>query len=93
MKSIVPAGIVILALGGCASLGPLPGSARSPGSARDSAGSSTAVSAYPAQDQNTSPRLIIPADGSAPVIGIPIGGDLYLPVTGGPPVTAVGTSP
>ena len=66
MKVTVPLGLVFIALAGCASVDPIPGGTRTPGPTRDSAGSSTAASAYPAQDQNTGPRLIIPADRRSP---------------------------
>jgi hypothetical protein len=40
--------------------------------------------------QSSGPQLVIPATGGAPVLATPIGGDMYLPVTGGPAI--IGTS-
>ena len=52
----------------------------------------TTLVSSPAAD-NSSPRLVIPADGGAPVMAIPVGGNQYIPVTGGPPITGIPTGP
>jgi hypothetical protein len=39
------------------------------------------------------PRLVIPVTGGPPVIGIPVGSDLYIPVTGGAPIPGMPVSP
>jgi hypothetical protein len=44
-------------------------------------------------DQNLNPQLIIPMTGGSPVIGIPLGGNIFEPVTGGAPVIGIPTSP
>jgi len=50
-------------------------------------------SANPAVSEDSLPRLVIPAFGGAPIVAIPLGGGLFLPVTGGPPIIGVSTSP
>jgi hypothetical protein len=45
------------------------------------------------QDQNIGPRLIIPVTGGVPVMGIPLGGNIYQPVTGGLPVMGTPITP
>jgi hypothetical protein len=35
---------------------------------------------------------VIPATGGAPLLGIPLGGNLYLPATGGPPIVGIPTN-
>jgi hypothetical protein len=45
------------------------------------------------QDQNMGPRLIFPVTGGVPVMGIPLGGNVYQPVTGGLPVIGTPITP
>src|SRR5580698_8623879 len=35
--------------------------------------------------QSSGPQVVIPATGGAPEVATPVGGDMYIPVTGGPP--------
>lgn len=42
---------------------------------------------------DTGTQIVLPVTGGAPVVAIPIGGDLYLPATGGPPIVGISTSP
>jgi len=93
MKAAIPVGLVILALAGCATLGPIQAGAAGADSGFEPASPAADVTPFPPQNQNIGPQLIIPFDGGTPVIGIPVGGDLFLPVTGGPPVVGISTSP
>ena len=43
----------------------------------------------PTSPANTGPQPILPVTGGPPVIGIPLGGNMYLPETGGPPVVGI----
>jgi hypothetical protein len=94
VKAVIPFVLIVFAVTGCATLGPM-GDPGSTGSAYDEARSASAAvtTLSPPQDENTGPRLIVPATGGAPLIGIPVGGNLFLPVTGGPPVVGIPTSP
>ena len=38
-----------------------------------------------------SPKVVIPATGGPPVVGIPVGGNIYVPASGGPPITGIPT--
>jgi hypothetical protein len=41
----------------------------------------------PAPQDDSSPRFVTPVDGSAgPVLATPLGGSMYMPVTGGAPI-------
>jgi hypothetical protein len=42
---------------------------------------------------NTEPQPVLPTTGGPPVIGIPIGGNMYLPIIGGPPVIGIPLTP
>src|SRR5260221_14251930 len=42
---------------------------------------------------NGGPQPVLPVTGGPPVIGIPIGVNLYLPLTGVPPVVAIPLAP
>ena len=43
--------------------------------------------------QDNSPRLILPVTGGPPVIGIPLGGGMYLPVTVEAPTLGIPLTP
>jgi hypothetical protein len=92
MKTL-PILILICSTAGCATVGSGPGFSAYPVSSADEATSAPTTIAAPLQDQDTSPRFIIPATGGVPVIGIPLGGNFYLPVTGGGPVIGMPTAP
>jgi hypothetical protein len=95
VKTGIPLVLIIFAVTGCATLGPIQGDPGSSGSAYDGARSTSAAvtTLFPPQDENTGPRLIAPITGGAPLIGIPVGGNLFVPITGGPPVVGIPTSP
>lgn len=80
---------------GCAAIGG-PNGAAVPASASNAAGASPfpAPDPFPSMQQPDGiPRIVIPATGGAPVIGIPLGGNIFQPVTGGAPVIGIPTSP
>ena len=84
--------ILTFSIAGCATLGTAPdtqGNFAPP--ADDASIAAPATSPFP--EQNLSPQIIIPVTGGAPVIGIPLGGNLFEPVTGGAPVIGISTSP
>ncbi|HEX4455247.1 MAG TPA: hypothetical protein VH143_30510 [Kofleriaceae bacterium] len=56
--------------------------------ADDSAGASFADSS---SSQTAAPEIVIPATGDAPVEATPVGGDMYVPVTGGAPIVGIAT--
>jgi hypothetical protein len=41
--------------------------------------------------QSSAPQVVIPATGGAPEVATPVGGDMYIPVTGGPPIVGIAT--
>jgi hypothetical protein len=94
MKAATVLVLSVLAATGCATLGPVPGNSGSTASGSPAEAVSPATSdPFPPQEDNTSPRLIVPVTGGPPVIGIPVGGGLFVPVTGGPPVIGIPTGP
>jgi hypothetical protein len=83
-------GIMVLTLAACASLGPVEVGdvARAP-PVRPTISPTPPPSPIPSNGNDTLlPRMIIPAAGGPPVLGIPLtmGGNIFLPATGGPPV-------
>jgi hypothetical protein len=94
MKAATLLVLSVLAATGCATLSPVPGNSGRIASDQQAAAAAPAISdPFPPQDDNASPRLIIPVTGGPPVIGIPVGGGLFVPVTGGPPVIGISTGP
>ena len=85
--------ILVLATAGCATLGTMTETQRS--SAVNAA--ETPVDSDPvfpsSQVQSTGPTVIIPVTGGLPVLGIPLGGNIFQPVTGGLPIIGISTSP
>jgi hypothetical protein len=85
-------GITVLTLAGCASLGPVQeGNAPVASPVLATASPTPPLpppSPFPSSNDSMLPRMIIPATGGPPVLGIPLttGGNIFLPVTGGPPV-------
>ena len=94
MKSVLPF-VLVFAATGCAALGPIQGNPGNTGSALDEATSTSpgVTTVFPPQDATSGPRLIIPATGGAPVVGIPVGGSFFVPVDGGPPVVGMPITP
>ena len=91
MKTVIALVLILSFASGCATQGMV---ARGPGST-DPTFQATAPDPFPpAPPQNESmPRLVIPATGGPPVMGISVGGDLYLPVTGGAPIPGMPITP
>jgi hypothetical protein len=57
----------------------------------DSSSSQTDAGASVDDSQSSGPQVVIPATGGAPELATPVGGDMYIPVTGGPPIVGIGT--
>jgi hypothetical protein len=92
VKTLLAFLLVLSATTGCATQGLLAGSPANSGpSFVDTA--PDPFPPTPAQIPNMMPLLVIPVTGSPPVIGIPVGSDLYIPVTGGPPIPGMPVSP
>lgn len=93
MKTLI-ALLLVVSTAGCAAQSML---ASGPGSTDPSflpaASDPFPPTAGPSQSDNMMPRLVIPVTGGPPVIGIPIGADLYIPVTGGPPIPGMPITP
>lgn len=86
MRILITLALVTLAAAGCATTGPLASSASM--SDEPAPASMTPSNNGAPSMPDMSPRLIMPVTGGAPVIGVPLAGDIYQPVTGGPPVIA-----
>ena len=76
------AGILALALVGCR-----PASTTSDSPQGATPRPAQAVNPGKKRADSHSPRLVLPATGGAPVMAIPLGGKVYLPVKGGKPIT------
>jgi hypothetical protein len=94
MKAIIPM-ILVIPVVGCATLAAVPPVSGSGAYTFDAAAPDPAPATIPPlfQDQNIGPRLIIPVTGGFPVMGIPLGGNIYQPVTGGLPVVGTPITP
>jgi hypothetical protein len=96
-KSLPPLAVALLVVTGCASLGSTQGgSAVSDSSpalavhpAPDVSPAPPSPSLFPSEGNDTMPRMILPASGGPPVLGIPLGANTFLPVTGEPPVFGI----
>jgi hypothetical protein len=92
VKTLLALLLVLSATAGCATQGLVAGG-------RGNTGPSFVETASdpfpptPPQIPSMMPRLVIPVTGGPPVIGIPVGSDLYMPVTGGPPIPGMPISP
>jgi hypothetical protein len=95
MKTLVLL-MTILAIGGCAVLGTVPethghmGSSPAEPVTEDPA---PALTDFSTQNQNIGPQIILPVTGGVPVLGIPLGGNMFQPVTGGVPVVGMPVLP
>ena len=92
MKTLLALLVVLSATPGCATQGLVAGSAANSGPSFVDTASDPFPPPSP-QIPNMMPRLVIPVTGGPPVIGIPVGTDLYIPVTGGPPIPGMPVSP
>ena len=85
--------ITVLTLAGCASLGPMQAGDISTPVVPTISPPPTPPSPwpFPSHSDNMLPRMIIPATGGPPVLGIPLGpgSTVFLPATGGPPVVGM----
>jgi hypothetical protein len=94
IKSMKTLGIIALVLfaTGCAPMGT--GTAQSNALSFDAATSPQSVTPFPPQkNPSTTPRMVVLATGVPPIVGIPAGGNLYIPATGGPPIVGMPTAP
>lgn len=85
--------MLTLSAAGCATVGPSRGTQVNLDPTADEASIDTPTTPSPFQDQSLSPQIILPVTGGMPVIGIPLGGNIFEPVTGGMPVIGIPTSP
>ena len=69
--------LILSATAGCATTGGIPSNQHDTSSAFN-------AMASPSPLPDTSPRLMIPAGGGAPVMAIPLGGNIYLPLNADP---------
>ena len=94
-KIFLPGLLAAVTLVGCITTGSTANNRPSAATALNTGTSAPSPPTFPASsiDENKMPRIILPATGGAPIIGIPIGGNIFLPSTGGPPVIGIPTSP
>jgi len=85
MKNLLGYISLPVAIAGCANVGMAPGNQQAASPQFETTSSPSAPTGVP--------RLVIPATGGAPVMAIPLGGDIYLPITGEPPVPGIPVSP
>jgi hypothetical protein len=78
---------ILLAMAGCARMDTVPGQPQALADEPQAATPPTSAG------QDMSPRLVIPATGGPPVLAIPLGGNLYLPVTGEAPTPGIPITP
>jgi hypothetical protein len=91
IRCLIAVGLVVLsAIAGCATIGATQYDQASGRSWPDEASS---PSLFPTQAPDTSPRLILPAGGGSPVMAIPLGGGVYLPLNADPVTVGIPLSP
>jgi hypothetical protein len=90
MKSVWGLILFLSVAAGCATTGAVSSNQPSHGSWTEAPSSSAA---FPSQDLNTGPRLILPASGGPPVMALPLGSGVYLPLTADPPVVGIPLAP
>jgi hypothetical protein len=97
MRPIWILGLVLSATAGCATIGPVPSDQ---GSASSRPDATSSPSLFSTQGPDTtpslpdmSPRLILPAGGGPPVMAIPLGGNVYLPLNADPVTVGIPLSP
>ena len=78
--------ILVLSASGCAT----PGMVQS---YRQSDPFPATSSAPPFPQEDSSPKLILPAGGGPPVMAIPLGAGVYLPLTADPPTAGIPLTP
>jgi hypothetical protein len=88
VKNLLQVAPLFLALGGCAIAGAPHGNWDPMMLDSQSAPPSTDAAA-----PGNSPRLIISVNSGVPVLAIPLGGGIYLPVTGEPPTPGIPLNP
>jgi hypothetical protein len=96
MKAPGIVSLLSVVLAGCAAQSAVhpPNTSSSPSAAAASPSTSAPDASHRTQQDTTSPRLVAPAaTAGPPVMAIPLGGNLYLPVTGGPPIVGVPLTP
>ncbi len=91
MRTLTTVVLSLLAITGCAIQG---------GELQQSVSFATAVPqpatppSTPSQQDNSFPRLVLPLTGGGPpVMAIPVGSGLYLPLTGGPVIPGIPITP
>lgn len=87
--------MALSAFSGCATMGAVPSGQRSDSSSFNAPSSPfPAPSLFPSSSEtSTGPRLILPASGGPPVMAIPLGGNVYLPLNADPVTTGIPLSP
>jgi hypothetical protein len=93
MKILGVLALVLFTTTGCPTLGNMQSNASPPNVFTSSApqpvtpfSARRSVTPSAFQPPNSGPQLIMPATGGAPIVGMPVGGNVYMPATGGPPV-------
>jgi len=93
MKSIPIVILVLSTTAGCATMGAGQYEQGSAPSWPDSSSPSLFSTDTTPSTPDMSPRLILPAGGGTPVIGIPLGGGIYLPANGDPVTVGIPLTP
>lgn len=90
MKPVWTLILVLSSIAGCATIGTIPSHEVSGPSRFDEISSPPL---FPTQGADTTPRLILPAGGGSPVMAIPLGGNVYLPLNADPVTAGIPLSP
>src|SRR5262252_5786631 len=97
MRTIPILVLLLSATAGCATIGAVP---TDQGSAPSWPDATSSPPLFPTQAPDTTtpppdmmPRLILPAGGGSPVIGIPLGGGIYQPANGDPVTIGIPLTP
>ena len=95
MKTACLSAVILFAATACVPNGGVRNSQQSSNAAPDPVAASFPDPAPPAPSPfpDMSPKMVLPATGGIPVVGIPLGGNMFLPATGGPPVVGIPLSP
>lgn len=97
MRTVWGPVLVLFAAAGCATTGNAPTNQSSDsssfGATFDPATYDPASDPFPSRTQDTSPKLILPAGGGPPVMAIPLGGNVYLPLNADPVTVGIPLSP
>ncbi len=84
--------VICIALGGCATYRPTSSGYSSPPAHANSAQFPAGASTPSPNPAGSAPQFVVPVSGGV-IVAMPLGGNLFLPLEGGPPVVGIATGP